>query len=103
MLYEVITPRRLVMVKDAQLLSAESLDLLTSYLHDPSPETVLVFVGDKIDGRRKFFQDFKKTGQLVEFKKLYDNQIPAFVRDQGRSAGRTFTEDSLALFSYNFV
>ena len=40
--FPVFAPRRLVLVKDAQLLSAESLDLLTSYLHDPSPETVLV-------------------------------------------------------------
>lgn len=96
--FPVFAARRLVLVKDAQLLSAESLDALTPYLHDPSPETVLVFAGDKIDGRRKFFQDFKKAGQLVEFKKLYDNQIPAFVRDQARLANRSFSEDALGLF-----
>ncbi|OHB33118.1 MAG: DNA polymerase III subunit delta [Desulfuromonadaceae bacterium GWC2_58_13] len=95
--FPVFAVHRLVLIKDAQHLSSDSLDDLVPYLQDPSPETVLVFVSDKIDGRRKFFQEFKKRGALVEFKKLYDNQIPMFVRDQARQGGRSFTEDALAL------
>ena len=94
----VFAERRLVWVKDAQHLAAAELDTLRPYLQDPAPETVLLFTADKIDGRRKFFQDFKKHGLLAEFKRLYDNQLPAFVREQAREAGRSFTEDALAVF-----
>jgi DNA polymerase-3 subunit delta len=96
--FPVFASHRLILVKDAQNLSGDSLDGLVPYLQEPSPETILVFVSDKIDGRRKFFQEFKKRGCLIEFKKLYDNQIPAFIRDLAKEEGRSFTEDALALF-----
>jgi DNA polymerase-3 subunit delta len=92
------SPVRLVVVRDAQNLPATELDQFLSYLNDPVPETLLVFTADKIDGRRKFYQVFKTVGALVEFKKLYDNQIPTFVKEQAEDAGISFTEDALALF-----
>ncbi len=94
----VFADHRMVLVKDAQEIPAAQLEAFIPYLKDPVAETCLVFAADKIDGRKKFFQVFKKRGDLVEFKKLYDNQIPAFVRDQARERGRSFTEDALALF-----
>jgi DNA polymerase-3 subunit delta len=90
--------RRLVHVKEAQNLSAAELDVFLSYLKDPVPESILLFTADKIDGRKKFFQDFKKHGSLIEFKKPYDNQIPGFVKEMAKEAGRLFTESALALF-----
>ncbi|MCP3177656.1 MAG: DNA polymerase III subunit delta [Desulfuromonadales bacterium] len=96
--FPVFAARRLIIIKDAQLLSAAQLDLFLPYLQDAVPETVLIFVADKIDARRKFFQEFKKHGELVEFKPLYDNQIPAFVKNHVREAKKSFTEEGLALF-----
>lgn len=92
------SPIRLVVVRDAQNLPAAELDQFLSYLNNPVPETILIFTGDKIDGRRKFYQVFKNAGALVEFKKLYDNQIPGFVKEQAGDIGISFTEDALALF-----
>jgi DNA polymerase-3 subunit delta len=97
--FPVFCPRRLILVKEAHELPAAELDSFLAYLRDPAPETVLLFTADKIDGRKKFFQEFKKHGALVEFRRLYDNQIPAFIREQSREAGRAFTEAALALFS----
>lgn len=96
--FPLFAAHRLVLVKDAQLIPAAQLEGLQEYLKHPVAESLLVFTGDKIDGRKKFFQDFKKYGELVEFKKYYDNQIPAFVREQAKGAGRNFTEDAMALF-----
>ncbi|BCA80007.1 DNA polymerase III subunit delta [Desulfuromonas sp. AOP6] len=96
--FPVFSSRRLIIVKDAQLLSAAQLDAFLPYLSDAAPETVLVFVADKIDARRKFFQEFKKQGALVEYKPLYDNQIPTFVKNHAREAKKSFTEEGLALF-----
>lgn len=94
----VFSPRRLVIVRDLHALPADELDRFVDYLKDSVPETVLVCTAEKIDGRRKFYQVFKKSGELVEFKKLYENQIPAFVTAQARDAGYGFTEEGLALF-----
>jgi len=94
----VFAPYRLVVVKDAHLLTANDLAGFLPYLNDPVPETVLLFVGRAIDGRLSFFREFKKKGTLVEFKPLYDNQIPGFVKEQARLEGKALTEDALALF-----
>jgi DNA polymerase-3 subunit delta len=94
----VFSPVRVVVVKDVQDVPAAELELLTGYLADPVPETVLVLTADKIDGRRKFFQEFRKRGEVVEFRRLNAAQIPTFVREQFREAGRSITEDAMALF-----
>jgi len=94
----VFAPRRLVIIKDADKLTASDLDALTGYIEEPVPESCLVLIGEKVDRRKKFFLSFQKKGFLVEFKGLYENQIPSFVREQATAAGFKFTEDAMALF-----
>jgi DNA polymerase-3 subunit delta len=96
--FPVFASHRLVLVKDADEIPAAELDALCEYLHAPVPETLLVLTADKIDGRRKFFQEFRKRGEMVEFRRLNGSQIPAFVREQAREAGRALTEGAMALF-----
>ncbi len=94
----VFSPQRLILVRDFQAVPAAEADKFIDYLSAPLDESVLVLVADKIDRRRKFFQTFAKKGALVEFKQLYPNQIPAFVREQVQAAGKRMTEDAMALF-----
>ena len=94
----VFAPMRLVVIKDADKLNASDLESLLAYVEDPVPETCLVLIGEKIDRRKKFFQTFQKRGELVEFKGLYENQIPSFVKEQSSASGYSFTEAALALF-----
>lgn len=94
----VFAPHRLVVVRDSQHLKAEALETLRGYLKDPVAETTLVLTADKIDKRRKFYQDFAKAGHLIQFKALYDNQVPGFVKDQAGELGFSMTEDALARF-----
>lgn len=94
----VFARHRMVVIKAAHEMSAAMHEGLMPLLENPIPETVLLFMGTKIDSRRKFFQRFKKTGVLVEFKPLYDNQLPAFVRDESGRMGLTLTEEAMRLF-----
>lgn len=96
--FPVFASRRMIVVKQAQQLNAAQLELLSHYIADPVDECCLVFSADKIDKRKKFFQTFKKKGELVEFKPLYANKIPAFVRDRVRQLDKQFSEDGLELF-----
>lgn len=96
--YPVFCSHRLIVVKETHQLPAADLEQLAPYLKNPVAETILVFVAEKIDARRKFFADFKKYGELVEFKKIYENQMPAAVRDLARQEGLSLAEDALVLF-----
>lgn len=81
-------PWRVVLVKKADALPAAAHELLLSYLQGPSSSTCLVFQGEKIDQRKKFFSEIKKHGELVEFKRPYENQLPAFIRAEATARGK---------------
>ncbi|OQY20601.1 MAG: DNA polymerase III subunit delta [Desulfobacteraceae bacterium 4572_35.1] len=96
--FPVFVQKRMIIVKQAQDLLAHQLDNLISYISDPVPECCMIFCANKVDKRKKFYQQFKKNGVLVEFKSLYANKIPPFVCERARSANKQFSEDGLALF-----
>ncbi len=97
--YPMFAAKRLVTVKDAQLLPAAELEKLLTYLQEPAPETCLLFIADKIDSRRKFFKHFKKTGMLVEFKPLAEREVPGYVRGILNQRDVKISADALELFS----
>jgi len=80
--------RRVILVKRADDLSADAYEQLLGYVQNPSPDCCLLFQGSKIDQRRKFFQELKKSDRLVECKKLKDDQLPGFVRREAEALGK---------------
>ncbi len=98
MTYPVFAEKRLVTVKEAHHLPAAELDKLIPYLQNPVPQTCLLFIADKIDNRRKFFQQFKKSGTLTEFKPLSEREIPRYVRQVLNQRKVQISADGLDLF-----
>lgn len=94
----VFAPRRLVTVKDAHQIPAAELDGLLGYLKDPAPETCLLLVAEKIDSRRKFYQQCKKVGSLVEFKPLAERDLPRHIRSFLDERDYRISADALDLF-----
>lgn len=94
----VFADRRLVMIKNIHEARTEQLEGLLDYVADPVPETVLLLTAEKIDARRKIFQLIKKNGLSIEYKKIYENQLPGYVRDLARASHVTLTADALKLF-----
>lgn len=96
--YPVFAPLRCVVVKEAQRFNADEYEQLLKYIKRPLDTTCLVFCANKIDKRKKFFNNFKKSGELVEFKPYYPDRIPAFVKERTAKAQKRFTEDALEFF-----
>jgi len=96
--FPIFSDRRLIIIKNVHEASADQLDGLLSYIEDPVPETVLLLTAEKIDARRKIYQILKKNGTAIEFKKIYENQLPSFVRDMAKSFNVTLTGGALKLF-----
>ncbi len=92
--------RRVILVKRAEELPAEQLEQLITYIKAPSPETCLIFHAAKIDLRRKFFTELKKTDLLVEYKKLKDEQLSAFIRRDAEGNGKRVDSAAADLLIY---
>jgi DNA polymerase-3 subunit delta len=80
--------RRAVLVKRAELLKADALEVMLPYIKNPSPGTCLLLTGTKIDQRKKFFLEFKKHGELVEYKCFYDNKLSGFIQTEATAQGK---------------
>lgn len=94
----VFADRRLVVIRHVHEALADQLEAFSAYLDDPVPETTLLLTAVGIDKRRKFFQKFAQVGEIIEFRHLFENQLPQFIRDRAREVGRTFTAPALKLF-----
>ena len=77
--FPMMSERQLVVVKEAQ--SLKNIDDLAYYVKQPLRSTILVinFKHGKLVGRKKLTEEIDKTGIVFESKKLYENQIPAFI------------------------
>ncbi|WGD34217.1 DNA polymerase III subunit delta [Olleya sp. YS] len=79
--FPMMAERQVVIVKEAQDL-ARTIDQLADYAKNPQPSTVLVlcYKYKSIDKRKAVYKTIKKTGYVYESKKLYDNQVPDWIR-----------------------
>lgn len=79
--FPMMAERQVVIVKEAQDLS-RTLENLVPYAENPQPSTVLVFCYKykKLDKRKKIYKAIEKNGLIFESKKIYDNQIPDWIR-----------------------
>ena len=80
--YPMMAERQVVIVKEAQDLS-RTIEKLAQYAENPQPSTVLVinYKYKKLDKRKTLYKTITKGGGVVfESKKLYDNQVPDWIR-----------------------
>ena len=79
--FPMMAKRQVVIVKEAQDL-ARTLENLEGYANNPQPTTVLVicYKYKKLDKRKKIYKAIAKNGIIFESKKLYENQIPDWIR-----------------------
>ena len=90
---------RVVIVKEAQ--DIRSIDQLELYFDNPLPSTILVicYKYKKIDKRKSFGKNLSKKSVLFESKKLYENQIPAWIKGQLKEKNFNIDENSSHLLS----
>lgn len=85
--FPMMSSHQVILVKEAQLL--KQIEKLESYIDNPQKSTVLVFCHKykKLDGRKGYSKKLKKNHIVFESKKLYDNQIPAWIETHIRNKG----------------
>ncbi|HEY5393632.1 MAG TPA: DNA polymerase III subunit delta [Hanamia sp.] len=95
--YPMFAERQVVLLKEAQQM--RDIDKLEPYIENPLSSTILVvsYKGKTLDGRQKFSKLIKKKGELFQAKKMYDNQLPAWVSGYLQSNGFKIKPKALQL------
>jgi len=79
--YPMFSERQVVLLKEAQHMDERELEKLEPYFKEPLRSTVFIvaYKNKKVDKRKALSKSIAKYGQLTEFKKLYDNEVPAWI------------------------
>ncbi len=77
--YPMMADKQVIIVKEAQSLKA--IEDLAPYVDKPMPSTILVlnYKYKTLDGRSKMYKEISKKGVILTTKKLYENQVPAWI------------------------
>ena len=78
--YPIMAECRLIVLRDAEDLSAEQCRSLERLFQRPMETSRLVVVGQKVDMRRKFYRELVRLGRMLEFKPPYEDQVPQWIQ-----------------------
>jgi DNA polymerase-3 subunit delta len=86
--------RNLVIVREADKLKKDAVEVLTGYAAAPVTESTLVLEAEKLDGRSKFMRVVEKNAAVVECKALYANQLPSWVGMEVKRQGKQISMEA---------
>jgi len=98
-----IASRRVVWITDVRVSATGTKDtlkedyeaILSSYLSRPSQSSVVIFVADELDKRRKMSKILIENSCAVEFAKFTDNELVNWARKEIKDAGFDAEEKAL--------
>lgn len=101
--FPMMSDRQLVLVKEAQdikdLGREQGAKMLEAYVKNPLSSTILVFCyrNKTLDGRKAVSKAIDKHAVLVTAKKIYDNQVPAWITDYVKEKGNSIDQKAVMM------
>jgi DNA polymerase III subunit delta len=97
--YPMMTEKQVIIVKEAQ--SLKKIENLTPYAERPMPSTILVlnYKYKNLDARTKLFKAIKSKGVILTTKRLYENQIPAWIDKYLKQHNYTITPQACQILT----
>ncbi len=93
--YPMMGERRVVVVREVDKLA--NLEQLLPAAEDPRTSNSLVMTASRPDFRLKFFRAVKEKGLVLEFRRLYENEVSEWARKRIRALGKEPTSEACQL------
>ncbi len=90
-----MAPTRLVIVRETDRIKTSNLEVLLSYLENPSPSTCLLFIAQKIDKRMRFYSRLIEKGIEIICYPLKEDQLSHWIRHRVESFDLRITDDAI--------
>ncbi len=88
-----MSPYRLVIIKEAQLLKEKDWDTLKKSIEKGLSQSVVIFVHEaKFDKRKKIYKWITSNTQVVELVTPYENQVPVWIHYMAQKNGLIFDQ-----------
>ena len=83
--YPMMAERRVLVLTECDSLSPDQCKAIEPVVDRPIDTSCVVLTGNKVDMRRRLFQQVAKHGSSAEFKPPYDNQVVDWLKRQVRN------------------
>lgn len=90
--FPLLAEHRTVMVRDVQKMSNSDLSVLATYAAHPNRSTHLILTASEKELRKKSLEALKNNSCFIDCKPLYDNQVPAWIKQEVARLGCTIAE-----------
>ena len=99
MQFPMMASHRVVIIKEAQEL--KGLENMIPYFNNPSQQSILVlaYKHKTIDKRKTIWSAIKTNAVVLESKRIYDNQLPAYVKSMVEAKGIKISQKECLLIS----
>lgn len=104
--FPMMSERQVVIVKEAQNMDGEfrkafGEKMLENYLKNPLPSTILVFCYKykSLDKRKKLYKLLLKHSVVLTTKKLYESQLPEWIRNYFKARDFSVTEKAVHMLA----
>ena len=87
-----LTPRKVVIAEEADRLKKADWEVLKNYLAKPNPQSVLILVAEAI--KPGDLKSLSSKTTIVECKKLYPNQLPAWINMEAKNLGAQISQEA---------
>ncbi len=101
MSYPMMAERRVVVVKQFHHLGEKDMPLLIKYAEKPSTSSCMVLTSDKFTGTNATIKKLSPYCKAIEAKTMYDNQIPAWVKNHVKERGFSISDEAVSLLQLN--
>lgn len=91
-----MSDRRVVRIRDFARLREADEDLLIAYVSNPAPSTVVIFIADDLDKRKKATKSLLDKCTVVDFAPLKDAEAKAWVKSRLKELKTTADEQVIS-------
>jgi DNA polymerase-3 subunit delta len=92
-----LAPKRLIVVKSIQKMNPQQLKKISDYATKPSPTSVLVLIGDKLDNRKAWLKSMESFGVVVRFYPLYEQQLTSWIKMRVKEEGYRINSEAVQI------
>jgi DNA polymerase-3 subunit delta len=86
--------RRFVLVRNLDAVATSEQEALADYLGAPSPDTCLVLLGEKLDGRSKLAKVARELGIWLEAEPPRPAEIPGIAKREAKQRGHALSDQA---------
>jgi DNA polymerase III subunit delta len=89
-----LAARRFVLVRNLDAAAPAELDVLAEYVRAPSPDSCVVLVGEKLDGRAKLAKQAREAGVWFEAEPPRQYEMPRIALREAELRGHALSEQA---------